>query len=104
MALAAEYPHRGEVDKRLPYARRSMELHPGSIASHAMLGKLIVASGYSDHALQELESARGLRPEQPETRIALASLYAKLGREDDAARERREFLRLKNGGRAGRQQ
>jgi tetratricopeptide (TPR) repeat protein len=104
MALAAEYLRRGEVDKGLPYARRSVELYPDSFASHAMLGRLLAASGDSDEALRELETARRLGPEQPETRIALASLYAKLGREEDAARERREFLRLKNSGREGSQQ
>jgi tetratricopeptide (TPR) repeat protein len=104
MALAAEYLRRGEVEKGLPYARRSVELYPDSFASHAMLGKLFAASGDSDGALRELETARRLGPEQPETRIALASLYAKLGREADAARERKEFLRLKNAGRAGSEQ
>jgi predicted Zn-dependent protease len=43
-----------------------------------------------------LEKARDLAPESPETRVALASAYAKVGRPQDAARERAEFQRLKN--------
>jgi tetratricopeptide (TPR) repeat protein len=104
MAIAAEYLRRGEIEKGLPYARKSVELYPDSFASHAMLGKLLAASGDSDGALRELETARQLGPEQAETRIALASLYAKLGREADAARERQEFLRLKSASRAGSEQ
>ena len=33
-------------------------------------------------------------PDSPQTRIALASAYAKAGRAQEAARERAEFVRL----------
>ncbi len=45
--------------------------------------------------IQELEEARKLAPGSPQVRIALATAYAKAGRKEDAARERREFLRLR---------
>ncbi len=101
LALSAEYLRRGEPEKGVGYARKAAEFYPDSYAPHAMLGRLLAESGDLDNALKELETARRLGPEQPETRIALASLYAKLGREADAARERREFLRLKKETRQG---
>ena len=94
MALGAEYLRRGDVAKALPYARKSAELAPGSYASHTLLGRVLVETGDLQPALKELETARQMAPEDPQPRIALASLYTKMGRKDDAARERREFLRI----------
>ena len=94
MALGAEYLRRGEAVKALPYARRSAELASGSYASHTLLGRALVETGELEPALKELEQARQMAPEDPQPRIALASLYTKLGRKDDAARERREFLKI----------
>ena len=94
MALGAEYVRRGEPAKALPFARKSVELAPQSYASHTLLGRALVDTGELAPALKELETARQMAPEDPQPRIALASLYAKLGRKEDAARERREFLRI----------
>jgi Flp pilus assembly protein TadD len=94
-ALAAEYLRRGDAAKALPYAKRSVEVLPASVASHTLLGRSLVESGNIEGGVKELEKAREMGPEEPQVRIGLASAYAKLGRADDAARERREFLRLK---------
>jgi tetratricopeptide (TPR) repeat protein len=94
MALGSEYLRQGDVVKALPYARRSVELAPGSYASHTLLGRVLIETGALEPALKELEAARQMEPEDPQPRIALASLYTKLGRKEDAARERREFLRI----------
>ena len=94
MALGAEYLRRGEPAKALPYARKSIELAPSSYASHALLGRVLVETNELKPALKELELARQLEPDDPQPHIALASLYAKLGRKEDAARERRDFLRI----------
>ena len=42
-----------------------------------------------------LELSKQQAPGSPQTRIALASAYAKVGRNEDAAHERAEFLKLK---------
>ena len=94
LALGREYLRRGDPAKALPYARKCVEVAPGTYASHTLLGKILVETGALEPALKELETARQMEPEDPQPRIALASLYAKLGRKDDAARERREFLRI----------
>jgi tetratricopeptide (TPR) repeat protein len=95
-ALAAEYLRRGEPAKGLPYARQLLTVLPDALASHALLGRLLAEQGDLEEGVRELEKARAIDPNHPQPHIALASLYAKLGRKQDAARERQEFLRLKD--------
>jgi tetratricopeptide (TPR) repeat protein len=95
-ALAAEYLRRGEPVQGLPYARQLVAILPDALASHALLGRLLAEQGDIDEGVRELEKARSIDPNHPQPHIALASLYAKLGRKQDAARERQEFLRLKD--------
>ena len=94
-ALAAEYLREGQPAKGLAYAQQATAVLPESPASHALLGRILTETGALEDGLKELETARQLGPDEPQTRIALASTYAKMGRQEDAARERREFLRLK---------
>jgi hypothetical protein len=54
-----------------------------------------VESGDLENGIRELEFAKEQAPGSPQTRIALASAYTKAGRSTDAARERTEFLKLK---------
>jgi predicted Zn-dependent protease len=55
----------------------------------------LVESGDVAKGIKELELSKLQAPDSPQTRIALASAYAKAGRSEDAARERAEFLKLK---------
>ena len=52
-------------------------------------------SGDIQAGIRELEICEQQAPGEPQTHIALASAYAKAGRNNDAARERTEFLKLK---------
>jgi len=94
--LAVEYLRRGEPTNGISYATEAVRLAPDSYVAHSVLGQLLIATGALQRGIQELEQAERLAPESPQPRIALASAYAKAGRTDDAARERREFLRLKS--------
>jgi tetratricopeptide (TPR) repeat protein len=96
LQIAFEYLKRGDPAAGMPYAREAAALEPESFVVHNALGRLLVASGDLDGGIAELEKAKKLAPESPDTRIELASAYAKAGRSQDAARERAEFLRLKN--------
>lgn len=96
LQIAFEYLKRGEASAGLPYARDAAALDPQSFVAHNALGRLLLASGDLTGGIAELEKAKKLAPESPDTRIELASAYAKAGRSQDAARERAEFLRLKN--------
>jgi predicted Zn-dependent protease len=93
--MAFEYLKRGEAAAALPYARQAAEIDPGSFVAHTALGRVLVDSGDLKNGIKELELSKQQAPEAPQTRIALASAYAKAGRSEDAARERAEFLKLK---------
>lgn len=96
VTIANEYIQRKDFQAALPYAQKATELEPQSFPAHAVLGR-IFAEGDLDanRGVQELEEARKLAPGSPQVRIALATAYAKAGRKEDAARERREFLKLR---------
>ncbi len=94
--IALEYIKRGAYPKALPSAREAVSLDPASFAAHYALGRALAATGNLREGTQELEKARQLAPDSPETRMALASAYTEAGRKDDAARERAEFLKLQH--------
>ncbi len=96
VTIANEYIQRKDFQAALPYAQKATELEPQSFPAHTVLGR-VFAEGDLDtnRGIQELEEARKLGPGSPQVRIALATAYAKAGRKDDAARERREFLKLR---------
>ena len=96
LQLAFEYLKRNEAATGLPYARQAAELELDSFVAHNALGRLLGETGDQKGAIVELERARDLAVDSPETRLALASAYAAAGRTQDAARERAEFQRLKS--------
>jgi tetratricopeptide (TPR) repeat protein len=98
IALGAEYLRLGEAAKGIPYARKCAEAVPDSMPAHVILGRLLALDGDLEGARRELELAKTLRPEDPQPHVALASVYAKLGRKQDAANERNEFIRLQSPG------
>lgn len=94
--IAHEYIQRKDFKSALPYAQRATELEPRSFPTHTLLGRVLAEGDFDvPRGIQELEEARKLAPGSPQVRIALATAYAKAGRKEDAARERREFLRLR---------
>jgi tetratricopeptide (TPR) repeat protein len=95
LQMAFEYLRRGDAAAAVPYARQAAEIDPGSFVAHNALGRALVDSGELEKGIKELELARQQAPGSPQTRIALASAYAKAGRSEDAAHERAEFLKLK---------
>jgi len=96
ISIAAEYVKRGDYKAALRYAQKAVASDPSYFATHAMLGKILV-EGDLDPArgTKELEKAVEMAPGNPQSRLALAAAYAKAGRKDDAAKQRREFLRLR---------
>jgi tetratricopeptide (TPR) repeat protein len=103
VTLSFEYLKKGEPEKGLQYAERAVKSAPASFAAYAALGRVLVDSGKTQEGIEKLEYAAKLAPDSPQVRIALASAYAKVGRSADAARERAEFLKLKNGDRTQQQ-
>jgi len=96
VTIAAEYIRRHDFKAALPFAEKAAAIDPQSFAAHTMLGRVLCEGGLDDaRGLKELELARQLAPASPQVRIALATAYSKVGRKDDAARERQEFLKLR---------
>jgi predicted Zn-dependent protease len=93
--IAFEYLRRGDAAAALSYARQAAAADPQSFIAHNALGRALVESGDLQNGIKELELSKQQSPGSPQTRIALASAYAKAGRSADAARERAEFLKLK---------
>ena len=96
VTVAHEYIQRADFHAALPYAQKAAELEPQSFPARTIFGRVLVEGELdSKRGIQELEEARTLAPGSPQVRIALATAYAKAGRKEDAARERREFLKLR---------
>lgn len=95
LQTAFEYLKRGDAAAAVQCARKAAEIEPASFVAHNALGRALVESGDLDKGIKELELSKQQAPGSPQTRIALASAYAKAGRSEDAAHERAEFLKLK---------
>lgn len=95
VTIALEYEKRGDSDKAIPYAQRAVEADPKFFAAHGVLGRLLANAGNVDKGIKELEIARQQAPDSPQVHFSLAAAYAIAGRKSDAARERSEFVRLK---------
>lgn len=93
--IAFEYLKRGEPEIAEPYARRCLKLDPKSFISHSTLGRVLVDLDKLDEGIKELETARQLAPDSPQTRFVLGTAYRRAGRRDEAAKEMAEFERLK---------
>lgn len=94
--LAAEYVKRDDFQNALPYAEQAVASDGNYFASHAMLGKVLAEGGLdTERGIRELQTAVKMAPDNPQSRLALASAYAKAGRKTDAANERAAFLRLR---------
>jgi len=94
LQIAFEYLKQGEPAKALPFAREAAALDPNSFAAHSACGQALIDSGDLPNGIFELERARTLAPDIPETHRKLATAYAKAGREKDASQEREIYSKL----------
>jgi tetratricopeptide (TPR) repeat protein len=93
--LALEFLRTADYEQGLKYAREAVALAPGNFVAHVACGRLWLALGKTDPALQELRTAVKLAPGSPEAHFALSRALAEAGQDQEAARERAEFERLK---------
>jgi tetratricopeptide (TPR) repeat protein len=79
----------------LPFARQVVTLAPDYPFGHYLLGLLYFDTGDVAHAIPELETAARMLPNEAQFQFALGNAYARAGREQEAARARAAFMRLK---------
>ena len=72
-----------------------LKIIPEQYGTYLILGQYLAKSGDPQAALPKLEKAAALRPQRVEPHLALAEVYDRLGRKEDAAQERTKADRLK---------
>ena len=95
VSLASIFLKREELPQAKDYAEKAVKAAPEDFATHVELGRVLREADDNAGALREFETAVRLAPASPESHYDLASVYAKLGRAQDARREREEFRRLR---------
>ena len=78
--------------------KMAVDLDSGRVESHYRLGNLALKNGSSEDALQHLETAAHLAPEESKIQFALARLYRRLGRANDATNAMSRYEKLKAAG------
>ena len=94
LQMAFEYIKRNEPANGLAYAEEAVKMAPDLFAAHNALGRILLETGQTERAIQELEIGAKQAPDSPEMYFALARAYSKAGRKTDADRARAEFMRL----------
>ena len=74
--------------------KKTLELDPEYFEAHLEYGKMLALAGRINAALAQLAEAEKLRPESPEPHASLAEIYAQIGEEAKANRERALAQRL----------
>ena len=90
----------GDYAAALPNAEKSVEEDPTLPMAQLTLGKDLVETGDMNGGLPHLEAVLKSEPQNLEAHLALAKAYSKLGRKDDARRERLLCLALAGQGTA----
>lgn len=78
----------------IPLAEEAVRLHQRLPLARYILGRLLFETGDNARAIEELEAARKLAPEEPRVYYSLARAYAKANRREDSERARETFARL----------
>ncbi|MGH9760746.1 MAG: tetratricopeptide repeat protein [Blastocatellia bacterium] len=94
LQIATELINRTEYTAALPYAQKAVDLARGESAPHIALGRILVETGETDAGIAQLELAERFDPNNSKVHFALAHAYGRVGRKEDAAKERETFLRL----------
>jgi tetratricopeptide (TPR) repeat protein len=86
-----------DVSGALAQAREAASEQPADPMVEYAYGKALIASGGVETGITQLESAERSDPEALEYHLALASAYAKAGRNRDARRERLKSMSMAKG-------
>jgi tetratricopeptide (TPR) repeat protein len=79
-----ELQQTGKTDEAIAAYRKQLETAPYEKATHKNLGMFLAQLGRDADARTELEAAAAIPPDDPETKLALAQVYARLGEKSQA--------------------
>ncbi len=82
--LAMELQQTGKNDEAIAAYHKQLETTPYEKAAHKNLGLLLAQLGRDADARTELEAAAAIPPDDPETKMALAQVYGRLGEKTQA--------------------
>ena len=83
-----------EAEAGLKFAQEAVDLHARLPLGHYVLGRILFEIGENTRAVEELEIARRLAPNEPKVHFTLARAYARAGRKAEADQSRETFVRL----------
>jgi len=85
---------RGDFKIALPYAEKAVQSAPGFPTAQLVFGRLLVETGAVDRGIEHLRIAEKLDPANLEVHLGLVTAYSRIGRTQDARRERRKSMDL----------
>ncbi len=94
--LGEIYWLRSNLEAALQHYSRALELRPNLVDAQIAMGKVLTAMGQPQKALDYLLEATRLDPQNEVAHYRLAQAYRKLGRGEDADRERATFQKLRD--------
>lgn len=83
-----------EAEAGLKFAQEAVGLHARLPLGHYLLGRILFEMGENARAVEELETARRLAPNEPKVHFTLSRAYARAGRKAEADQARETFVRL----------
>jgi arylsulfatase A-like enzyme/Tfp pilus assembly protein PilF len=86
--LGAALAQKGKYPEAVKHLHKAIELQPDSAWAHYAIGAALLKTGDYKTATIHLEIAAGRLPEFAPAHLALAEAYERLGRADDAKKER----------------
>lgn len=93
--LAITYKHAGDYDKAIEQLKGMLKLRPDDAVAHYNLASILRAQNNLEAALPEFLAAEKLNPDLAGPHFQLFSTYQRLGKKEDATRERQAFEEVK---------
>ena len=82
----------GDYNTALPLAEKAAQTAPKFVLAQAVFGRLLVETGAVNEGIEHLKLAETLDPAFLETHLSLATAYSRIGKTQDARRERQLSL------------
>jgi predicted Zn-dependent protease len=83
-----------DAKEGLTLAEEAVKLYPRLPLGHYILGRLLLETGQAARAVDELELAKRMVPDEPKIYFALWRAYTKVNRKEEADRAREAFTRF----------